>query len=86
MLVSGANQLYPNIKYKLKKIKFRTAKKYHQQWNILSFIKKIIYFLTVLGLYCCLQAFSNCCQQELLFLVVRRLLNAGAAFIAEHRP
>ena len=38
MLVSGANQLYPNIKYKLKKIKFRTAKKYHQQWNILSFM------------------------------------------------
>ena len=51
----------------------------------LSFIKKILYFLTVLGLHCCLRAFSNCCQQELLLIVVCSLLIAVASFIAEHR-
>ena len=29
-----------------------------------------MYFLTVLGRLCCLRAFSHCCQQELLPLVV----------------
>ena len=49
------------------------------------FYKKFFYFLTVLGLHCCLRAFSNCCQQELLLIVVCSLLIAVASFIAEHR-
>ena len=48
------------------------------------FYTKFFYFLTVLGLHCCLQAFSNCCQQELLLIVVCRLLIAVASFVADH--
>ena len=35
--------------------------------NYLFVFKLFIYVLTVLGLCCCLQAFPNCCQQELLW-------------------
>ena len=38
------------------------------------FLKIIYLFLAVHGLQCCLQAFSRCDEQELLFIVVRELL------------
>ena len=42
------------------------------------------FFLAVLGLRCCTQAFSSCGEQGLLFLVMRRLLIAVASLVAEH--
>ena len=44
-----------------------------------------IYFLAVLGPHCCMQAFSSCGEQGLLFIAVRRLLIAVASLVAEHR-
>ena len=44
----------------------------------------IYLFLAVLGLRCCTQAFSSCGKQELLFIVVHRLLTAVASLVAEH--
>ena len=41
-------------------------------------------FLAVLGLHCCIQAFSSCSEQGLLFIVVRGLLIAVASLVAEH--
>ena len=43
------------------------------------------FFLPALGLLCCVQAFSSCIEQELLFAVVRGLLIAVASLVAEHR-
>ena len=42
-------------------------------------------FLAVLGLHCCVQAFSSCGEQGLLFVVVRGLLVAVASLAVEHR-
>ena len=42
-----------------------------------------ILFLAVLGLRCCVQAFSSCGERGLLFVVVRRLLIAVAFLVAE---
>ena len=42
------------------------------------------FFLAALGLHCCMQAFSSCGEQGLLFVVVRRLLIAVASLAAEH--
>ena len=44
-----------------------------------------ILFLDALGLCCCVQAFSSCGEQELLFVAVRRLLIAVASLVVEHR-
>ena len=54
---------------------------------LFSFFKiNFIYlFLAVLGLRCCVQAFSSCGEQGLLFIVVCRLLIAVASLVAEHR-
>ena len=43
------------------------------------------FFLAVLGLHCCVWAFSSCGERGLLFVVVSRLLIAVASLIAEHR-
>ena len=43
-----------------------------------------IHFLAVLGLCCCVQAFSSCGERGLLFVVVRGLLIAVASLVAEH--
>ena len=44
------------------------------------FINLFIYlFLAALGLRCCMQAFSSCIEQGLLFVVVRRHLIAVAS-------
>ena len=41
-------------------------------------------FLAVLGLYCCMRAFSSCRAGGLLFVAVRGLLTAVASLVAEH--
>ena len=40
--------------------------------------------MAVLSLRCCVQAFSSCGEQGLLFLVVRGLLIAVASLVVEH--
>ena len=44
----------------------------------------IYYFLAVLGLCCCAQAFCSCGEWGLLFVVVRGFLIAVASLVAEH--
>ena len=44
----------------------------------------IYLFLAALGLCCCVQAFSSCGEQGLLFIAVRGLLIAVASHVAEH--
>ena len=41
-------------------------------------------FLAALGLRCCMQVFSSCGEQGLLFIAVRELLIAVASLVAEH--
>ena len=48
------------------------------------FNKFVYLFLAVLGLRCCVQAFSSCGERGLLFIVVHRLLIAVASLVAEH--
>ena len=50
------------------------------------YVNPLIYFLflAALGLRCCAQAFSSCCERGLLFVVVRRLLIAVASLVEEH--
>ena len=43
------------------------------------------FFLTVLGLCCCVRAFSSCDERELLFIAVHRLFIAVASLVAELR-
>ena len=49
-----------------------------------KFIYFIYLFLAVLGLRCCVRAFSSCGKRGLLFIAVRRLLIAVASLIVEH--
>ena len=49
------------------------------------FLKFIYLFLPVLGLCCCVRAFSSCGEWGLLFVVVCGLLIAVASLVAEHR-
>ena len=50
----------------------------------LVFFNKFIYlFLAALGLCCCVQAFSSCNEQGLLFIAVHGLLIAVASLVAE---
>ena len=52
-------------------------------WNF----KKILFiylFMAALGLRCCVQAFSSCGEQWLLFIAVHRFLIAVASLVAEH--
>ena len=54
---------------------------------ILSFFFQFIYFylfLAALGLCCCVQAFSSCGEQGLLFVAVHRLLIVVASLVVEH--
>ena len=50
--------------------------------TILSFFLNL--FLAVLGLRCCVQAFSGCGERGLLFIAVHRLLIAVASLVVEH--
>ena len=45
----------------------------------------IYLFLAVLGLPCCVWAFSSCGEQGLLFVAVHGLLIAVASLVVEHR-
>ena len=45
----------------------------------IDFIYLFIYFLAVLGLRCCVQAFSSCGEWGLPFVAVRGLLTAAAS-------
>ena len=50
-----------------------------------DFIYLFIYlFMAVLGLHCCVQAFSSCGERGLLFVALRGLLVAVASLVAEH--
>ena len=49
-----------------------------------KFIYFIYLFFAVLGLRCCVQAFSSCGERGLLFIVVRMLLIVVASLLAEH--
>ena len=42
------------------------------------------FFLTALGLRCCMRTFSNCGEWGLLFVAVRGLLVVVASLVAEH--
>ena len=44
-----------------------------------------LFFLAVLGLCCCVRAFSSCGEQGLLFIAVCGLLIVVASPVAEHR-
>ena len=50
----------------------------------LFFFFFLIYFLAMLDLLCCVQAFSSCGEQGLLFVAVCGLLIAVASLVAEH--
>ena len=45
----------------------------------------IYLFAVVLGLHCCVPAFSSCSEQGLLFVAVFGLLTGGASLLVEHR-
>ena len=54
-----------------------------------AFFFKLIYFilflfLALLGLCCCMRAFSSCGERGILFTAVHRLLVAVASLAAEH--
>ena len=51
----------------------------------LKFIYFIYLFLSVLGLRCCVRAFSSCGEWGLLFIEVCELLIAVASLVVEHR-
>ena len=57
--------------------------------NILGlFLKFYLYIylaLVPLGLLCCIQAFSNCSKEEMLFIAVLGFLIVLTSFVAEHR-
>ena len=48
------------------------------------FLRFICLFFAVLGLHCCVQAFSSCGEQGLLFIAVLGPLIAVAFLVAEH--
>ena len=56
-----------------------------QYFSLFIFLNLFIYsFLAMLGLCCCMLAFSSCSEQGLLIVVVRGLLIAVASLVAEH--
>ena len=55
-------------------------------YHILFFFNFNFYlFLAALGLRCCVQAFSSCGEQGLLFVAVRGPLTIAASLVTEHR-
>ena len=50
-----------------------------------KFIFIFLFFLAVLGLLCCVWAFSSCGEWGPLFIAVRGPLNIAASLVAEHR-
>ena len=55
------------------------------QYGVCFFLNLFVYsFLAALGLRCCVQAFSSCTKQELLFIAVHVILIAVAFLVGEH--
>ena len=52
--------------------------------NLFIYFIFIYLFLAVLGLRCCLRAFSSCGERGLLFVAVFRLLIAVASLVVEY--
>ena len=52
---------------------------------IYLFIYLLKFILAMLGLCCCVRAFSSCSELGLLFVAVHGLLTAVASLVAEHR-
>ena len=50
-----------------------------------SFFLNINLFLAVIGLCCCVQAFSSCSEQGLLFVVGQGLLTVLVSLVAQHK-
>ena len=50
----------------------------------LLYVFVFVFVLAVLGLRCCMQAFSGCREQGLLFIAVHGLLIAVASLVTEH--
>ena len=48
------------------------------------FYLSIYLSMAVLGLHCCVQAFSSCSERGLLFVAVHGLLIVVASLVAEH--
>ena len=54
-------------------------------WEFFCFVLFCLFiFLAVLGLHCCVRAFSSCGQRGLLFIAVCGLLTAVASLLTEH--
>ena len=53
--------------------------------GVLSRFLFIYLFMAVLGLHCCVRAFSSCSEWGLLFVAVHGLLTVVASLVAEHR-
>ena len=54
-------------------------------FNFSFFFNFCFRVLVALGLHCCMQAFSSCGEQGLLFVVVHGILIVIASTVAEHR-
>ena len=52
-------------------------------WFFLNLFNYLFLFLAVLGLHCCVWAFSSCGEQGLLFVAVCGLLLVVACLVAE---
>ena len=52
--------------------------------TLMNYQYRFCFFLVALGLRCCAQAFSICCEWGLLFVTVRRLLVVVASLVVEH--
>ena len=69
----------------------RPKSSHHKKKNFFSISSFFLYFyviylfLAAMGLHCCVQAFSSCSEQGLLFVAVCRLLIAAASLVVEHR-
>ena len=72
--------LYPLVN----SLQVRSTLDFQHRMSYLFVFNKFIYlFLAVLGLCCCMRAFSRCSEQGLLFLMVCGLLIAVASLVAE---
>ena len=73
--------MVPDYLFILIEVKFIAHKVYH-----FNSFKNFFYFLflAVLGLRCCVWAFSSCGERGLLFVEVRGLFVAVASLVVEH--
>ena len=87
LVISGK---FPHSNYRASDINIHIAKEGMTLTLVfchLLFIYLFIYlfkFMTVLGLRCCVRAFSSCSERGLLFIAVRGLLIVMVSLVAEH--